>query len=196
MNKPMEQHTHFFFAVKLPEETKLIIKDQTEKLKEVIPFSRWVHHEDLHITLAFLGNAPTSMRDAAVNNVKEAIMAMDPLTLQITKLGIFGSMNAPRVFWADTEENNALQTIRKKVFLACKQAGFQLETRPFRPHITLARKWRGTAPFQLELLDLWERIQTKPLQFEARDVVFYQTRLNKTPKYEVVNLFPLKGTNS
>ncbi|MCL6570929.1 MAG: RNA 2',3'-cyclic phosphodiesterase [Bacillus sp. (in: Bacteria)] len=193
----MEQQTHFFFAVKIPEETKLIIKNHIEKLKEVIPFSRWVHHEDLHITLAFLGYAPTSMRDAAVNNVKEAIKAMDPLTLQITKLGFFGSMEAPRVFWADTEENDALQTVRKEVFLACEQAGFQLETRPFRPHITLARKWNGAIPLQRDVLnDLWDRIQPEPFQFEVRDVVLYKTHLNKTPKYEVVRVFPLNSVKA
>ncbi len=54
----MEQQTHYFFAVKLPEETKLILKSHIEKLKGILPFGRWVHHEDLHITLAFLGHAP------------------------------------------------------------------------------------------------------------------------------------------
>jgi 2'-5' RNA ligase len=59
VNGQMDHQTHFFFAVSIPEETKLIMKKHCEQLKEKIPFSRWVHYEDIHITLAFLGGAPT-----------------------------------------------------------------------------------------------------------------------------------------
>jgi 2'-5' RNA ligase len=193
----MEHSTHFFFAVKIPEETKLFMKDHIEELNEIFSFSRWVHHEDLHITLAFLGNAPSSKRSMAENNVKEALFATDALKLQINKLGFFGSVDAPRVFWADILENNGLHTIRKKIFLACEQAGFQLETRPFHPHITLARKWNGAIPLQKDLLDdFWDRIQPEPFHFEVRDVVLYQTHLNQTPKYEVVRVFPLNSAKA
>lgn len=79
------------------------------------------------------------------------------------------------------------------MFAACGKAGFQLETRPFRPHITLARKWIGDEPFQTGMLErLWGELQPEPLQFEASEVVLYQTNLNKTPKYEAKTIFPLR----
>jgi RNA 2',3'-cyclic 3'-phosphodiesterase len=187
----MEHHTHFFFAVRIPENTKLVLKDHIEKIKERIPFSRWVYHMDLHITLAFLGSAPPDKLAEAQNNVRAALTDMNAIPLEINKLGFFGRADSPRVFWADTEESQELQLIRQKVFTACEQAGFQLETRPFRPHITLARKWRGSQPFKMELLELWKELQPNPLSFEAEDVVLYQTHLTKTPKYEAVNIYPL-----
>jgi len=187
----MEQQTHYFFAVKIPQKTKTIIKTHLEKLKIKIPFHRWVHPEDLHITLAFLGFAPPESLVKAEGNVKEAIRDLEPFQLQINRLGIFGKENNPRVFWADTIERNELQLLRRKVFTACEQAGFQLETRPFRSHITLARKWAGEERFDKELLNVWDELQTEPLSFVARDVVLYQTHLQKNPKYEEKAVFSL-----
>ncbi|PEQ95684.1 RNA 2',3'-cyclic phosphodiesterase [Bacillus sp. AFS006103] len=192
---PMEHSSHFFFAVRIPEQTKLRMQEHIEKIKERIPFSRWVHYQDLHITLAFLGSAPPDKLKQAENQVQEALKDVQTFTLKINKLGFFGNVDSPRVFWADTEESKNLQSIRNKVFSACEEAGFQLETRPFRPHITLARKWKGEQPFQPELLGLWEEFQPVPLSFEAGEVVIYQTHLDKTPKYEAIKIYPLVDKN-
>jgi 2'-5' RNA ligase len=187
----MEHQTHFFFAVRIPEQTKLKMQEHIEKIKIRLPFSRWVHYQDLHITLAFLGSAPPDKLKQAVEHVHEVLKDTKAFTLKINKLGFFGSVDSPRVFWADTEECENLQSIRKKVFSACEEAGFQLETRPFRPHITLARKWKGEQPYQNELFGLWEEFQPTPLSFEASEIVLYQTHLNKTPKYEAIKIYPL-----
>ncbi|WP_342432669.1 RNA 2',3'-cyclic phosphodiesterase [Neobacillus sp. FSL H8-0543] len=187
----MEQQAHYFFAVKLPEETKVILKSHIEKLKGTLPFSRWVHYEDLHITLAFLGYAPVEKLRLANENVHESLRHSNILELKINQLGIFGNQDSPRIFWADTLESPELQNVRKKVFHACFEAGFQLETRPFRPHITLARKWEGEGSFHNHMLDIWQEIQPGPLTFKASEVVLYQTHLQKTPKYEVKTAFQL-----
>jgi RNA 2',3'-cyclic 3'-phosphodiesterase len=188
----MNHQTHFFFAVSIPEETKLIMKKHCEQLKEKLPFSRWVHYEDLHITLAFLGSAPSEKLKMAEKNVIEAVRGSNSLKLAINKLGIFGRNDSPRIFWADTLENKELQVLRKKVFTACEDAGFELETRPFRPHITIARKWQGEEPFQSATLDSWKELQPEPLKFDASNVVLYQTHLDMTPKYEAIIRIPLQ----
>ena len=185
----MEHQTHYFFAVRIPKETKLVMRDHLDKLKSKLPFHRWVHYEDLHITLAFLGYAPPENLVKAEKNVKEALDDLKPFPLQFNRLGIFGKEDAPRVFWADTIESSELHELRKNVFTACEQAGFQLEKRPFRSHITLARKWVGDEPFQKELLSIWEELQPAPLSFDASDVILYQTHLQKTPKYEEKAIF-------
>lgn len=191
MNKSMNLQTHFFYAVKIPEEIKRTMKENCEKLKEILPFSRWVHYQDLHITLAFLGNAPTERLVAADHFVREAIQGLKAFELQIHNLGIFGKEDSPRIFWADTKESNELGLLRKKVFTACGQAGFILETRTFRPHITLARKWAGGTPFHKDLLAIWKEVQSEPLTFTASEVVLYQTHLEKTPKYEAKTVYTL-----
>ncbi|MDN3018183.1 RNA 2',3'-cyclic phosphodiesterase [Paenibacillus sp. BSR1-1] len=188
----MEHRNHFFFAVKIPDETKLLLKERLEKLKESLPFNRWVHHQDLHITLAFLGGAASEKLAEAEKKVREAIKDENAFSLKINKLGIFGNQDSPRIFWADTIESRELNELRDKVFSACEKAGFQLETRPFRPHITLARKWNGEQAFQREQLEVWQGHQPELLTFQAQQVVLYQTHLQKTPKYEAKTIYPLK----
>lgn len=185
------QQTHFFFAVKIPEQTKLMMKDLLESLKEKFPFKRWVHHEDLHITLAFLGFAPSDKLINAIKNVNDAVGGVKPLKLEFKGLGIFGSPNSPRIFWTDTKESKELVMVRNKVYKACLDAGFQLETRPFRPHITIARNWVGQEPFQKELLDSWKTFKYEQTVFETNEIVLYQTHLQKTPKYEEKRVFLL-----
>lgn len=186
------QQTHFFFAVKIPEEIKLLIKEKCDKLKEIFPFSTWVHHEDLHITLAFLGNAPSEKLSNAVGNVNAALSGRNGFHLEMNKLGTFGKEESPRIFWLDTKESNELEAVRKKVFTACTEAGFQLETRHFKPHITLARKWKGDQHFHKKLLDVWMELQPEPLLFNISEVVLYQTHLDKTPKYEPKKIYLLE----
>lgn len=187
----MEHKTHYFFAISIPIETKNTLKEHCEILKEKMPFSRWVHHMDLHITLAFLGFAPNEELEMAIKNVKYAIHEMKTFDLQINQLGVFGRMDQPRVLWADTAENRDLKIVRNKVFTACENAGFKLETREFRPHITLARKWAGEQAFEKDYLDLWGELQPVSIDFEAKNIVLYKTNLHKTPKYEPIVTFPL-----
>ncbi|WP_251549665.1 RNA 2',3'-cyclic phosphodiesterase [Neobacillus muris] len=189
----METKSHYFFAAKIPDETKLFMKDHMETLKQSFPFSSWIHHQDLHITLAFLGSAEEEKLAAAYKNVNDSLIDEQKFLLKINKLGIFGKSESPRVFWADTEESPELHMIRRIVFTACEQAGFQLETRPFHPHITLARKWRGEGPFRVSMLDIWQQVQPEPLPFLVKEVVLYRTNLQSTPKYEIIKAFPLQS---
>ncbi len=187
----MNENTHYFFAAKIPNETKLLLKRHTDKLKETLPFKRWVHHMDLHITLAFLGNAPSEKLSIAADNVHKALQELKGFQLKINGLGTFGKIESPRIFWVDTKDSVELKEVRKKVFTACLEAGFQLETRPFKPHITLARKWTGDENFQTKFLNAWNELQSEPLEFTVNEVVLYQTHLDKTPKYEEKTIYRL-----
>ncbi|MDM5228806.1 RNA 2',3'-cyclic phosphodiesterase [Cytobacillus sp. NJ13] len=182
---------HFFFALKLPDETKGKLKEYCVNLCSKMPFSRWVHQEDYHITLAFLGSAPEENLQKAAKLAADSIRNEKRFPLHICKLGIFGKQDAPRIFWCGTQQDKHLQDLRSKVYSACQEAGFELETRPFKPHITMARKWAGTNPFQESMLDANSPFKEGPLEFEASEVVLYQTHLDKTPKYESIAIFPL-----
>lgn len=189
--RQMESEQHYFFAVKIPDETKLRMKENCQYLQETFPFKRWVHYMDFHITLAFLGFAPQEKLNQAIKNVKNEMIGTKAFKLQIHKLGIFGKIESPRVFWADTMESFELKLVRGKVFTACQNSEFQLEKRAFRPHITLARKWEGGKPFSEEELAIWKKIQPEPLEFKATNVVLYKTNLLQTPKYEAIETFSL-----
>jgi RNA 2',3'-cyclic 3'-phosphodiesterase len=187
----MEKNPHYFLAVRLPNEAKQLLYEQAVQWKSELMFARWVHHEDYHITLAFLGNASESQLNTTKKLVQKNIDGFSAFSLTIQHLGTFGRKDSPRIFWAGVHKEERLHQLRNLVFSACEQAGFQLETRPFSPHITLARKWEGSSSFAPVLLNDDNRLKEAPITFEAKEVVLYRTRFEKTPKYEEVATFPL-----
>lgn len=189
----MERQPHYFFAVSLPEGTKRELNKSCIALKEQLPFNRWVHQEDYHITLAFLGSARADKLLAAKSLVQSSLDDEESFILHINQLGIFGKEDEPRIFWADTLKEARLSSIRNKVFSSCVKSGFELETRPFKPHITLARKWVGTRPFEAILLKENNPFHQGPLSFPVNEVVLYQTHFERIPKYEKIAIFPLSN---
>ncbi len=187
----MERQSHYFFAVSLPEETKRELNKVCLALREQLPFNRWVHQEDYHLTLAFLGAAQADKLLAAKSLVQASLDGEKSYYLHINQLGVFGKEDEPRIFWADTLKEIQLSSIRNKVFSSCVQAGFELDIRPFKPHITLARKWIGTTPFAARLLTENNPFYQAPLSFPVNEVVLYQTHFDRIPKYEKIAIFPL-----
>lgn len=185
----MEKKTHYFYALKLPQEVKLQLERICNQLQ--LPFERWVHQEDYHITLAFLGYAKKEQLQASLHFVREALTEVNSFPLTINHLGVFGKKDSPRIFWAGTESESRLSKIREIVYDACQKAEFQLEARPFHPHITLARKWTGDNPFSDELLTSNNPFVEDSINFQANEVVLYKTNLVNVPKYEVVESFRL-----
>ncbi|WP_108671339.1 RNA 2',3'-cyclic phosphodiesterase [Peribacillus acanthi] len=177
---------HFFIALSIPQSTKELLFYQCEKIKGTIPFQRWVHKEDYHITLAFLGSVPEEKVKACMENLEERLVNYSSFQLFLSGLGIFGVNTSPRILWyknAYEEKLMKLQIIVKKV---CLEAGFILDDKPFKPHITLARKYSGETPLSDELWNEADHSVNKTSYFNASQITLYRTHLDRTPKYETV----------
>ncbi|WP_079510110.1 RNA 2',3'-cyclic phosphodiesterase [Mesobacillus jeotgali] len=185
----MGQHAHFFYALELPGAIKETLTGKVDRLQEQLPFKTWVHPQDLHITLAFLGNAPEDKLIASSQRIEAALSKQSSFDMKIDHLGIFGRKENPRIFWAGLDESPELKEVRNNVFSACQAAGFTLEKRPFSPHITIARKWVGEQPFTAEILESAIPFKNEQISFHAERVVLYKTHLGKSPKYESIKQF-------
>ena len=89
--------------------------------------------ENLHITLAFLGE--TERCDAA----REALASVQaaPLSVALAGAGHFGD-----VCWAGVALTPALRDLQQQTADALRMREFRLDSRPFRPHLTLCRRFR------------------------------------------------------
>ena len=184
---------HYFFALALPETAKNYCMEASELIKQKFPFKSWVHEADLHITLVFLGPAPKEKLDCALKNMPQAVASVQQFALKVKGFGIFGRPDAPRVLWGATEDSQPLNMLRSNVASVCSEAGFEIESRPFKPHITLARKWKGNEDFNLAGLEQIRDVLNVPPVFTAREAVLYKTHPDRTPKYEKIASFPLEG---
>jgi len=179
---------HYFYAVKLPTKTKQFLHQWTIENKGYFPFQRWVHSEDYHITLAFLGFAEAEQLNCSVQAVRQICHQFSSFYLTLQNIGTFGRPEAPRIFWADTAKSNELNDLQQQIYQKVSKCGFQLDPKPFKPHITLARKWNEVYPFPKEELPSFI---SDSHTFQVDEIVLYKTHMDKTPKYEIVELFPL-----
>lgn len=186
----MDRKDHFFYAVKLPSTIKKQLQKLCSEYRHELLFSRWVHEDDYHITLAFLGSSTNLQLRESNQQIEEMLSSSKNFSLTINQLGIFGQEPSPRIFWAGLADSSALAEVRGKVVMACREAGFTIESRPFKPHITLARKWRGDSSFSMEsIMNMENKLN---FQFKAEQIVLYKTCLERVPKYEEQEIFKLQ----
>lgn len=171
---------HYFIAVTLQEHVKDALANWKERAEESLPFRSFVHRDDYHITLSFLGRVESDRMEKLQQDLQK-LAQLPQFPLSLKKFQIFGEQAAPRIFWIGVNEEPALFQLQEHVQHICENNGFMLEKRPYRPHITIARKWKGEEAFHLEEMD-----ELPPLNFVVEKVTLYETHIDRKPKYEAV----------
>lgn len=121
-----------FVALPLPDP----IRQQLNLLQFLLPLPRRVPPENLHLTLAFLGDTPTDRAEDA-HHALEAIRA-PAFPLALAGVGAFGEAQ-PRLVYAGVAPSPELLHLQRKIDTALRRAGLSPERRRFHPHVTLAR---------------------------------------------------------
>ena len=98
---------------------------------------------NLHVTLAFIGNVDAGgvvvLREIGSN----AAAAAAPFRLILDRIGAF---HKQEIVWLGCSGmSKPMQALADRLFSQLGAAGFSLEPRPFRPHVTLARRARTRA---------------------------------------------------
>ena len=183
-----------FVGIQLPQEAKRELDIWKGSLQEKLPFSKWTHPQDVHITLQFLGDTTAEVADALAPDLRQLAAATPPLALRAEGLGVFGPPAAPSILWAGVAgDTAALVQLQRAVSGACARHSFPAEARAYRPHITLARRYRAAAgPFQRAALAAGAPADGWPA-WQAEDIVLYRSHLGRSPAYEPLGVFPLGG---
>lgn len=100
---------------------------------------RWVAPANYHVTLAFLGwtgiDAISSVRDA----LAAATLSEGRFAFRTSRLGAFPSLDRASVLWAGVEDGAPLTRLAGVIGEAMAGLGFRRDSRPFHPHVTIAR---------------------------------------------------------
>jgi len=101
---------------------------------------RWVDAANIHLTLRFLGEVEAATVAPLVTAFARAIAGAAPPVIAPAALGAFPTPRRPRVIWVGiTETGLRLDALHTRVEAAVGDLGWQAETRPFHPHLTLGR---------------------------------------------------------
>src|SRR3984957_4049695 len=128
---------------------------------------RWSAPESWHITLQFLGN--TQQYECIVSRLRE--LRLPTLPIRLEGLGFFERAG---VFFAGVNLIPALEALQQRVTAATGLCGFIPETRPYHPHITLARS-KGKGGRGLRVLKSKIHRDPKFSRFVADVFVLYES---------------------
>ena len=118
-------------AIQLNEEAKQAIEDVQEVLRWQNIQGKYSPRENLHVTLAFIGEYgdPDNVLDVMEDT------EFNPFTISLDKVGDFGEL-----FWAGISDSPELTNYVKRLRKGLADAGIPFDRKKFSPHITLVRK--------------------------------------------------------
>ena len=151
--------TRTFIALELNEALQRFLGDIIGKVALELPILRWVNPASIHLTLAFLGYLTDEQLETAIDASRMAALQAVSFEYRLKGLNVFGSLSQPRVIWMGVEDlpsgkiqGSPLQHLHRVLTRELEQRGFQIEKRPFSPHLTLARIKQPLTPDEQQRL--------------------------------------------
>ena len=142
------------------------------------PAVRLVPEKNLHVTLVFLGGQDEADLDAIAAAVLSAARQLGELA--VAGAAWLPNERRPGVLVADLAAPDELAELHADL-LAALRPWHEPETRPLRPHVTVARVRRGARPRRTGIGP------PPPVAFRAPELVLYRSRLGGGgARYEAV----------
>lgn len=187
----MTVNLHYFIAIPIPTAIKKTMTEWQSDLKINLSFKQWTYKDDLHITLKFLGAVPKGVLEKLVNELQK-LESLPPLSLGLQGIKTFGKPSSPRVIYANVQQTESLNHLSQMVESYAELCGFKKETREFKAHITLAKKWQDQS-LKIPVEAIKSKYSDENHTFNVDHVHLYQIQPSQNPKYEVIESFTLKG---
>lgn len=111
----------------------------TAGLREKAPHWSWTAEQKLHLTLKFLGEQPPDVAQRLADAMDGVARRHGGFDMRVRRVGAFPNFRRARVVWLGVDPDPRLELLHHDVETACDALGFELEGKPFRPHVTLAR---------------------------------------------------------
>lgn len=132
--------TRTFLALDLSDEARGALRSLLRRVAAAVPSARVVNADDLHLTLVFLGELADDTLAAVIELTRLTAAIYTPFTLALDRMGVFGPPHAPRVIWTGVDGDlRDLVTLQRNLADGLELLGFPRESRPYSPHLTLAR---------------------------------------------------------
>jgi 2'-5' RNA ligase len=145
-----------------------------EALRLRIAGVRWVDTATPHVTLHFFAELPAEQVGAVLAAVRPVAARQAPFTLQPDRFGSFPGGARARVLWVGLDDRaDALAGLAARVQAEVAGCGFEVDPRPFQPHVTLGR------PGPRFDLQAWRRELAEPVDlppFTASELILYESR--------------------
>ena len=127
-----------FIALDIPDAFRFKIAALARCLEEFVG-GRFLEPDNYHVTLAFLGDIAASDVQAAADVLETSCSSFAPVPLACDGLGKFGNAN-DATLWLGLSRSESLMGIASTVREGLAANGIAFDSKPFKPHITIARR--------------------------------------------------------
>lgn len=182
-----------FVALELPGPVRDALGAAIESARGTAPGKlSWSPPEKIHLTLAFLGASEPAKLEALEPQLAAAVSAHPPFPLALGRSGLFPAPKRPNVLWIGLQPSPPLQQLQADVAAAVRALGWELEARPFAPHLTCARvKWPGPPG---ALAAAWQQLEVPTPRWTADSVTLMKSETHPDgARYTPLATFPLGG---
>jgi RNA 2',3'-cyclic 3'-phosphodiesterase len=192
-----EPGRRIFIAVPFPDEAVAPIVALVDAIRALgVPGGgrdvRWVRLDGLHLTLRFIGPTLPERVAPAEEAVRAAAGSIEPFEVGISGAGAFPTPQRPRALWLGVVEGVAeMEAASRAVDAALVEREWVSDTRPFRPHLTLARS-DGVAAGAEIATRLMERAPELHVRFRVDRIGLFESLTGGGPaRYDPLVVVPL-----
>lgn len=183
-----------FIALDIDDRVRVALARTIDSLKSIAPNMKWVDPSRIHLTLNFIGEiAPEATVDisAALSSITARC---SPFELTVRGMGVFESRGKVRVIWTGIhDEAGRLEALHNDVTSALDELGYPPESRPFSPHLTLARS-RVPKPMPLLMKEIEDKSEIELGSVSVESIVLYESMLDRLgPTYQAISRHELIG---
>ena len=129
-----------FLSIPVPNVVKNIKQMLTSTCENERVQIRWVKHNNLHLTVQFLGSVSEKKVIKIRREVENIVSSINPFVLTVSGTGCFPNKSKPSVLYLGIGGNvEALKALVMKINDKMSQIGFKKDSELFIPHITVAK---------------------------------------------------------
>lgn len=184
-----------FLAFELPDKIKEIVGRISEDVRRLQLDIRCVKPDNIHLTVVFMGSISGDDVGPIGNEAESICKRYGPFKISLNGCGIFGGRRNPRVLWIGLDGDiQRMADLRDSLQHSLVPIGIKQETRPFKPHLTLARFREGFRPSDRldEFLTKYHALSSPLCQLN--ELIMFKSELNPGgPVYTKLNAWPLSG---
>jgi len=198
-------------ALEVPDGPRREVERRLRAVRSELPPARWVDPANVHLTLVFLGAVDAAASGPLATALEGACAPHRPFTLRLAGGGTFPPGRPARVAWIGVDSQAAdpaahraaeagrgdlvgLQTsVAAAAAAALAGTAYEPESRPYHPHVTLAR---CSEPWPRSAAETFAAAFAGPLgeAFTAERAVLFESRQGRDGvRYLETGSFPLRA---
>ncbi len=180
-----------FIGIKIEPEGTLIRMISSLKSALTNDKIKWVDMVNIHITLAFLGDTEVDRIKDLGMMLKKVCRGFGQISFNLSGTGLFKNIRDPRVIWTGIDNTKELRELNCLVVRGLKDLEFNIENRPFKPHLTIGR---------IKLIKDKDLLQTTLERYhdmtfqtvKVTEVILFESILRSSgPEYKPLQIFSL-----